>query len=277
MMKIIFAKKIGFCSGVKRAIRITEEALEENNPLVQFLGSLVHNEQVINLFQKKGVKFRKSLKEAKPGILIIQAHGTPPFKNSNKKILIRDATCPLVKKVQLIAGGFHKKGYQVIILGDKDHSETRGIKGHTNNKAIVVEDAKEAKGLPGFKKIGFVAQTTQSVEKFQEVLRVLKEKADKLVFENTICPEVASRQKELTKIIESTDGILIIGSRSSANTRRMVEKAKKFKKKVFWANSLEELILFEINGINKLGVVSGTSAPNWEINKIRRHLLNSDD
>ncbi|MFH1462703.1 MAG: 4-hydroxy-3-methylbut-2-enyl diphosphate reductase [bacterium] len=268
-MKIIFAKYIGFCSGVKRAILIANKSLENDKKPINFLGSLVHNEKVIEKFKKEGVKFIKSPKEAKSGTLIIQAHGFPPF---SKKITVRDATCPLVKKVQLAANSFYKQGFQVIIAGDKKHDEVKGIKGYTKNKALIIEGKEEVKKLSKFKKIGLVAQTTQSAKTYKTILEALKKKAGQFKWLNTLCPEVISRQKELDRILERCDGILVIGSRSSANTKRLAEKAERLKKKIFWINSLKELKKINFQNISYLGVVSGTSAPDWEIKKIKKWL-----
>lgn len=276
-MKIIFAKNIGFCSGVKRATLIAEKALKEDKKPIQFLGSLVHNEKVIERFKKKGVKFIKSLPEAKPGTLIIQAHGIPPLsKRFYKKLLIRDATCPLVRRVQLVANSLFKKGLQVIIIGDKKHSETKGIKGYTKNKAIIVEDEKQAKRLPRYKKIGLIPQTTQNLDTVNRILKILKTKVMGVNYINTLCPEVQTRQKEIKSIAKKADGILVIGSKGSANTKRLYQISKTSRKPVWWINSLQELKKINLKKCPTLGVVSGTSTPNWEIEEIKKYLKNYD-
>ncbi|MDP2909689.1 MAG: 4-hydroxy-3-methylbut-2-enyl diphosphate reductase [bacterium] len=270
-MKIIIAKNVGFCSGVKRAILIADKSLQNDPRPIQFLGSLVHNETVIKKFKRDGGKFIKNLKEAKRGTLIIQAHGFPPFK---KKLLIRDATCPLVKKVQLIANSLLKEGYKVIIIGDKKHSETKGIKGWCKNKALIVENENQARKLPKFKKIGVVVQTTQNLDNVNQVLKILKTKAEKIKYFNTLCPEVRARQQELNLILGKTDGIIVIGSKSSANTKRLFQICKNYKKPVWWINSFKELKMEDLKNLSVLGVVSGTSTPDWEIKKIRKRLKN---
>lgn len=271
-MKIIFAKHIGFCFGVKRAVALAANSLKKDKKPVWFLGSLVHNEKVLERFKRKNVKFILNPKQAQSGTLIVQAHGFSPFEN--KKISIRDATCPLVKRVQILAGSLYKKGYQVIIIGDKRHSETKGIKGYAGKEAIVIENEKQAGKLSKFKKIGVVAQTTQGLENFKRILKILKRKSRQVKCFNTICSEVSIRQKELNEISKKSQGILIIGSRSSANTGRLFQVAKKLKKKVLWVNSSEELKKKNLEGISVLGVVSGTSAPDWEIKKIKKWLVN---
>ncbi len=273
-MKIFFAKNIGFCSGVKRAVAITEGALKKDPQPVRFLGELVHNENVLEHFLKKGVRFGKKLPKVKKGTLIIQAHGRPPLPHL-PGITVKDATCPLVKRVQLAARDFHQKKYQVIILGDKKHSEVLGIKGYANKKTLVVKDEKEAARLPFIKKAALVVQTTQNQETFNKTLKILKKKIKELNYANTICPEVSARQKEIKDILEKCDAILVIGSRLSANTRRLAEKTESLGKKLIWINSLKELKsqMPQIK-CQKLGVISGTSAPDWEIDKIKKYLKN---
>lgn len=272
-MKIVVTKNIGFCSGVKRAISIAEKSLREDLKPVQFLGNLVHNEKVIEKFKKRGIKFVKNLKKFKKGTLIIQAHGFPPFSNKNKGITIRDATCPLVKKVQIAAQSLNEKGYQVIIIGDKKHSETKGIKGYTQNQAIIVENEEQAKKLPKFKKIGVVTQTTQNLDIVNKILKILKNKSKKIEYFNTLCPEVQTRQKEIKTIAKKVDGLLVIGSRTSANTMRLFQICKTLKKPVWWINSLKELKKLKIKNNITLEIVSGTSADNSEIEKIKKYLL----
>jgi len=276
-IKIIIAKNIGFCSGVRRAILITEKSLKTDSKPIQFLGSLVHNEKVIEKFIKKGVKFIKDVKEAKGGTIVIQTHGVPPnlSKKISQQIVIRDATCPLVKKVQLIANSLYRKGHKVIIVGDKDHAETKSIKGWSESQALIIENKNQARKLARYKKVGVVAQTTQSLDNVNRVLKILKNKVEKIKYFNTLCPEVQARQKELNSILKKVNGILVIGSRSSANTKRLVEITKKSKKPVWWVNSSEELKRKKLNNVSPLGVVSGTSTPDWIIREVINKLKNT--
>ncbi len=276
-MRTIFAKHIGFCSGVKRAVSLAENSLKKDKKPIWFLGELVHNEKVLEKFRKRRVKFISNPKRTKSGTLIIQAHGFPPFSEKiSKKLLIRDATCPLVKRAQLLVKFLEQKGYQVVIVGDKGHSETKGIKGYTRKGAIIVENEKQAGKLPRYEKIGVVVQTTQWPENFNKILKILKKKSRQIKWFNTICPEVNIRKKELNEISRRSQEILVIGSHLSANTKRLIQTAKKMKKKVFSANSLEELKKKKkkFKGVSVLGVVSGTSASDREIEKIKKWLEN---
>lgn len=275
-MKIFVAKNIGFCFGVKRAIEIAEKALKEGPSPVQFLGELVNNEVVIKKIKKKGGRFVPGLKQVKSGTLLIRAHGMPPF-SPPKNVLIKDATCPLVKRVQETAQSLRKEGYAVVIIGDKDHPEIKGIQGYVDNQAIIIEKARDVQKLKNFKKIGVVAQTTQNLDNIHQILKILRKRAKTVKWINTLCPEVFSRQRELREILKKAEGILVIGSRSSANTRRLAEIAKKAKKPVWRVNSLKELKKQKFNNMNSLGIVSGTSAPDWEIEKIKRYLISKND
>ena len=275
-MKIIFAKHVGFCWGVKRAITIAEKSLKKDPKPIQFLGPLVHNEKVIERLKKLGGKFippSRLESGIKSGTLILRAHGEiVDLKKTEKKIIIRDTTCPLVKNAQLKAQNLFEDGYQVIIIGDKGHPEVKGIKGRTEGQALVLENESQAKSLPKFKKMGVVSQTTQDLNKVNEILKILKNKAKKFKWVNTVCPEVVFRQKELSKISKKADGILVIGSRSSANTRRLAEIVKETEKPIWWINSLAKLKKINFKDVSSLGVVSGTSAPDWEIKKIKKWL-----
>jgi len=280
-MRVIFAKNIGFCSGVKRTIDIAKISLKKDSEPVQFLGNLVHNEKVMKDLKRKGGKIISSLGQVKPGTLIINAHGLqpshrPPTLETKiaKSVLVRDATCPLVKKAQLAARDLFKNDFQVIIIGDKNHPETKGIKGYAKNRAIIIENEFQAKKLPKFKRIGVVSQTTQNLDKVNQILKILKNKVKEFKWANTICPEVLVRQRELAGILKKANGILVIGSRSSANTNRLVEIVKKSKKPLWWINSLGELKKINLKGISSLGVTSGTSTPDWEIQRIRKYLKN---
>jgi len=266
-MKIIIAKNIGLCTGVKRALDIGYDSLKKDLKPVQFLGEIIHNEKVIKDFKIKGGKIIFDPKKAKKGTLVIRAHGIPPLIFT-KNIIIRDATCPLVKRAQEAAKTLSQKGYKVIIIGEKNHPEVKGIKGYVTGKAIIIENESQAKKLKKIKKAGIISQTTQSIEKVNKIIEILKNKTEKLEWINTLCPQVLSRQKELSEMIKKVDGILVIGSKSSANTQRLVEIVKNNKKPVWLTNSADNLKRSIFKEINILGVVSGTSAPNWIVEKI---------
>jgi len=270
-MRIIVAKNIGLCTGVKRALDIGYNSLEKDPKPVQFLGEIIHNERVIEDFRKKGGKTIFDPKKAKKGTLIIRAHGIPPLVFP-KNIIIRDATCPLVKRAQEAAKTLSQKGYKVIIIGDKNHPEVKGIKGYTIGKSVIVENESQAKKLKNLKKVGVITQTTQSTDKVNKILNVLRKKTGELEYINTLCPQVVSRQKEISEIIKKVNGVMVVGSKNSANTQRLVEIVKKYKKPVWLTNSANSLKMNWLKGTKSLGIVSGTSAPNWIIEGVIREI-----
>ncbi|MDD5145625.1 MAG: 4-hydroxy-3-methylbut-2-enyl diphosphate reductase [Candidatus Pacebacteria bacterium] len=270
-MKIIIAKNIGLCTGVKRTLDIADHSLEMDPKPIQFLGEIIHNEKVIKNFEKRGGKIIFNPKEAKKGTLVIRAHGIPPL-TFPKNILIRDATCPLVKRAQEAAKTLSQKGYKIIIIGEKNHPEVKGIKGYVNGEAIIIEKESQAKMLKKIKKAGVISQTTQSIERVDKIINILKDKTKELEWINTLCPQVLSRQKELSEIIKKIEGVLVIGSFTSANTQRLVEIVKKNKKSVWLVNSGKDLKKVDFKNISTLGIVSGTSVPDWEIEEIKKFL-----
>ncbi|MFH1401899.1 MAG: 4-hydroxy-3-methylbut-2-enyl diphosphate reductase [Parcubacteria group bacterium] len=298
-MKIILAEHLGFCTGVRRALEIARNTLKKKRRPVWFLGEIIHNEKVIKEIREKGGKIIVDPKEAKSGTLVIRAHGTRPLPQLDG-ILIEDATCPLVKRAQDVAKKLLEAGYKVVIIGEKNHPEVKGILGRVKDEAIVIKNERQAKRIAKSlsykktgKKLGVLAQTTQSQDNVNEIINVLKKKVKNLKWQNTLCPQVSSRQKELKKIMKITDGVLVIGSKTSANTQRLVDIAKKYdfrfagnpgnfslrkkyKKPVWCVNSSKELKNLSFGNISVLGVVSGTSAPDWEIEKIKKFLMTNN-
>jgi (E)-4-hydroxy-3-methyl-but-2-enyl pyrophosphate reductase len=270
-MKIIFAKNVGFCTGVRRALDISRKSLEKDKKPVQFLGEIIHNERVTNELKKSGGKIIKNPLLAKSGTLVIRAHGTPPLPKL-KGVLIRDATCPLVKRAQDAAKSLLAQGYKVIIIGERKHPEVEGIQGNIGEKGVVIENENEAKKLKNLGWVGLMAQTTQNIEKAEKIIGILEKKSKKLKWINTLCPQVTFRQKELLKILDKADGILVVGSKTSANTARLAKIAQKRAKKVWKINSTENLKRNLFSGVSVLGVVSGTSAPDWEVEEIKNWL-----
>lgn len=271
-MKVIIAKNIGFCGGVKRAVDIARKSLIKSPRPVQFLGEIIHNEEVLKEIESKGGRIVSDLKGVKPGTLVIRAHGTRPLPRL-KDVFIEDATCPLVKRAQEAAKTLLKEGYQVVIIGDKEHPEIKGIQGHVENKAIVIADESAAEKIKNTEKIGVVCQTTQNSQKVEKILEILKKKTKKFKFLNTLCSEVLARQKEIREIIAKANAVLVVGSATSANTNQLVKIAQAAQKPVWLANSVDDLKKnSDFKKTSVLGVISGTSTPDWLIERIKKYL-----
>ncbi len=270
-MKIILAKTIGFCCGAKRAWDLAQKSLKEDKKPVYFLGEILHNKEVIKILKKQGGIFISDPSKVEKGTLIIRAHGVGPFK-IKKSVLIRDLTCPFVKRIQKFAWQMSKEGYEVVIIGKKRHPEVRGIKEYAGEKAMVVENCLQAQKLKKYERMGVVIQSTFDKEKTEEILKILKKKAKNLNWINTLCPEVFKRQREALKLAKKVEVVLVIGSKKSSNTNTLVNLLKKTKKKIFWISHFKELEKISFSKISKLGIISGNSVPIWTIEKIYNKL-----
>jgi len=270
-------KNTGFCFGVERAFEMCVKSLKERPGNYYMLGPLVHNEHVVEKLKDLGMRYISSVKEASEGTLIIPAHGAGPevYQAARQKGLkIVDTTCPLVKKVQDLAKELQKGGYQVVIIGDKGHTEVASIQKSIGNRGVIVESINEVSKIKVVKPLGVVVQTTQNPVRVKEILKELKGKFKEIKVLNTLCPTVVSYQQGLKKLIKKVDLILVIGSKASANTMRLVEIAKNEKRPVYLVESdkLNEKLLKKISETEKIGIASGTSTPDWLIKGVIKRL-----
>jgi len=294
-MKITLSQFAGFCDGVKRAFE-TVSALVTENPgsdtfeyqgrkmkkPVFVLGSLVHNQDVVSKIEEKNIKkisieeFSKA-KKGEIGTIIITAHGIGPKVYAvaeEKEIAIIDTTCPKVIKVQRLAQTFIKKGYNLILVGDKDHKEVKSIYEWGEEKAFVVSNDKELEEInfdPG-QKIIILSQTTQSQDFLQSVYEYIRKKYKDVEIIDTICMETRQRQDELKKIAKASDAMVIIGSTESANSTRLFEISKKINPRSVFISRVGELDDNFFRGVEKVGVTAGASTPEWIISDVIEYL-----
>ncbi|MBC8436665.1 MAG: 4-hydroxy-3-methylbut-2-enyl diphosphate reductase, partial [Candidatus Omnitrophica bacterium] len=240
-MKISLAKSAGFCFGVKRAIEIALNAAKSHKN-VYMLGDIVHNEAVSEKMAQAGIKKAKRLLPGKDRVFLIPAHGIPLSMIKKARLLgygIIDATCPMVKQIHTIARKMENRGCRIIIIGDHKHDEVQGIKGYLRSKAIVIESLRNipAKKIQKIKKACVVAQSTQDVQRALQIITKLKQYIPDLKSSDTICSATKIRQEEITRMPLENDLMIIIGSRNSANTKRLYEISKSLNKKSYWINS----------------------------------------
>ena len=272
-LKILLASPRGFCAGVDRAIEIVKKALKKFGSPVYVRHEIVHNAQVVENLKKLGAIFVEELREIKDQSrpVIFSAHGVPksvPNEASLKKMFYIDATCPLVTKVHKEAEFLYKNGYEVILVGHKDHPEVLGTMGQLPKNYIkLVETVNDAKNinLNDIKKpVAYVTQTTLSVDDTKEIIEVLKEKFPKIKspIKEDICYATTNRQEAVKKIAPLCDMFFVVGSENSSNSQRLVEVAKKsgcVKSELIPFN--EKLPINLIAKCNKIGITSGASAP----------------
>jgi 4-hydroxy-3-methylbut-2-enyl diphosphate reductase len=270
-MKIRIAKKAGFCMGVRRAVNLVLSALNQGKYPIYTYGPLIHNPQTLELLNKLGVKIIRDLKDDFPsGVCIIRAHGIPPQEKEelSKKHEILDGTCPRVLKVQALAKKAISEGKEVVIIGDKEHAEIKGILGVLQNKGYVVSSFEDLKNLPELKNYVILSQTTQDEKLFKTLSQAILEKYPQGEIINTICKATEVRQNEVRNLSKISSSIIVIGGKFSANTNRLAEIAKKEGKKVYLIEKPEEIPLEEIKKNEIVGITAGASTPNWLINEV---------
>lgn len=282
-MKINLAKSAGFCFGVKRAVDIAIEITRKKQP-VYMLGDIVHNEDVVKMLTRRGIKKIKNLTPAnrpldKKGIFLVAAHGIPA-ELLNKALRygyeIVDATCPMVKEIHKIVIRMDRQGYKIIIIGDRDHAEVVGIAGQIKNKSIIIQEINDLnkKELSGIKKAAVVVQSTQNVQRVLKIRSALEKKLDDLKFFNTICAPTRIKQKEIRALPKANDLIIVIGSKKSANTKRLFQIAKSINKNTYWINTKDEIKRSWFRNVKSVGITAGASTPFANIKAIIEHIKN---
>ena len=221
-MKILIAKDAGYCFGVRDAVNMAYDTAKEHGE-VYMLGTIVHNERVIDNLDKAGAKVVKSIDEVPDGeTLLFRAHGTAPelwSKARNKNINLVDGTCPLVTEIHHEVRMLHQEGRKTIIIGDHGHDEVVAIAAQVE-KPIIVSNINEANKLRKMKKAGVVTQSTQMIENVQEIINILMTKVYDLRFINTICFPTRRNHQQIKELAIKSDVMIIIGSFTSANSKR---------------------------------------------------------
>ncbi|HEY5140443.1 MAG TPA: 4-hydroxy-3-methylbut-2-enyl diphosphate reductase [Methylococcales bacterium] len=262
-MKVVVAQKCGFCLGVKNAIRMARETLREHNE-VYSLGPVIHNEDVVRQLAEDGLKTVKTVERIPSGTVLIRSHGATIEeieKIKQKGLEIVDATCVLVKRVQKITKQLHDDGYQVVIIGDKNHPEVQAVVGHAPN-IVVVADESDLDKLPKDKKLGIICQTTQSPGHFGEMVGLIAKRGfSELKVVNTLCKEAINRQESAVELCKRVDIMFVLGGLNSANTRKLAELCKKYNLQTFHLQNWNELDKTILSGKTVAGVTAGASTP----------------
>ena len=277
-MKINLAKSAGFCFGVKRAIEMAMKTARGKKGVVM-LGDIVHNEQVVRKITEAGIRKIKRLKPEKGKILLIRAHGEPKkVFNSALRLgyKIVDATCPMVKEIHKIVNSMEKKGYTIIVIGDKKHDEVRGITGQLKKQYLIIEktDPMPLVNIRRIKKAAVVVQSTQNLSNALKIVELLEKYIPKLKFFNTICNPTRIKQAEMKDMPKNNSCMIIIGSKNSANTKRLYQISKSLNRKSWWVNSKEEIKPLWVKNAKSIGITAGASTPKETIDEVIRYLSN---
>jgi len=262
-MKILLAKDAGYCFGVRDAVNLAKKSGDDFQE-VYMLGDIVHNETVVDDLNKSGSKVVESLNdipEDKP--VLFRAHGTDPEtwkKAQKKKLNIIDATCPLVTEIHEEIKELELENRRTIIIGDHNHDEVVGIAAQVKDP-IIISCVDEAKELGKMKRAGVVSQSTQMIENVQEILNVLSEKVYDLRFVNTICFPTRRNHDQIKKLSNICDLMIVIGSFTSANSKRLTQLSLERNKNSFQVTCADDINESWFDGIESVGISAGASTP----------------
>ena len=268
---IQIASEAGACYGVERALRMVEDAAKTSPVPVHTLGPLIHNPRVVADLALKGVTVVDSPEESAGDTLLLRTHGVTPNEERQARKLchdVLDATCPFVKKVHLAASRLYREGYQVVVVGEAGHPEVEATLPHAPG-AVVVGDASEVADLPACKKIGVVVQTTQSRSNLERVVSALLGKAEEVCVVNTICDATSGHQGACAELAARADVMIVIGGKTSANTKRLAEIAAELCPRTYHIEGADELDPSWLDGAVLIGITAGASTPASQIDAVR--------
>jgi 4-hydroxy-3-methylbut-2-en-1-yl diphosphate reductase len=273
-MKVMIAKTAGFCFGVKRAIDIAFNIAREKRKGVYTLGPIIHNPQVVEKLKEEGIVPIKNISTKKDvTALIIRTHGIP--LGLSKKIAsigceIIDATCPFVKKAQYYAKLLNDEGYQVVILGEKNHPEVQSLMSYADNQSVVVN---AESSLPKLKnKVGIVVQTTQPLEALTKILSEIIKQAKEIKVYNTICNSTAFRLKETETMAARVDVMFVVGGKNSANTTQLASLCRSLSVPTYHIETSSEIKKSWLKGAKTIGITAGASTPMWIIREAEKRI-----
>lgn len=278
-MEIIIAEHAGFCGGVRRAYNMALQASQEDQSWYT-LGPLVHNQAVVQDLRNRSIPPVQDLNELDAGGVIIRSHGVHPqviSELNRKELKFKDATCPLVKRVHELALLLRGEGYEIVVFGDRDHPEVQGILGWCNNQALVVADINQAREMAAVKKLGVISQTTKNQEQYFEVIKELMYKADEVRSFNTICSASRQRQEAAIKVCHQVDLMIVIGDRTSSNTKTLVQECKNTGVKTILIQDVSDLNTGYLRGAQRVGITAGASTPDWIIKEVVNRMTHYDE
>lgn len=275
-VRVTVARSAGFCFGVRRAIEIARRAASGDGKVVM-LGDLVHNELVTSEIRRRGIRKISRLGDGRGKTVLIRAHGASATLYDSIRRAgygIIDATCPKVKEIHAIARADEKKGYRVVIIGDRDHDEVLGIRGNLEREPVLVQPVGRfpARRFEGVTRASVVVQSTQDRERVLRIVERIRSLVPEVIFHNTICAPTTSRQREARKLASQCEAVFVIGSHKSANTRRLYEISRKINRRTFRIDSWKQIAGHDLSGVEEIGVIAGASTPDSLIREVVEHL-----
>ena len=278
-MKILLAKDAGYCFGVRDAVNLAYDTAKKHGD-VYMLGDIVHNESVVADLNKAGAKVVKNIDEVPDGKpILFRAHGTSveTWKNAQSKDMnIIDATCPLVEEIHDEVKKLSKEGRKIIVIGDHGHDEVVGIASQVSD-AIIVSNIEEAMKLRKMKKAGVVSQSTQTIENVQKIISIIMTKVYDLNFVNTICFPTKRNQNQIKDLAKQCDVMIVIGSFTSANSKRLTLLAEEINDRSYQVTNADEIKVEWFTGAKTVGLSAGASTPDNIIDDVLNKIKTISD
>jgi small subunit ribosomal protein S1 len=275
-IEVIRSPHAGYCFGVKRAMRIIDQGIASFGVPIYTLGDVIHNPPEVARLRERGVRPVNTVTEVpEGGTLVLRAHGVPPTllrEAERRGVRILDATCPFVQRSQLLVRRIGEEGRQVIIIGDREHPEVQAVAAHASGEAIVVRNAEEAYALAPADRAGIVIQTTFSRAEAGNVIDILRQKIPDLSIHDTICEATESRRSAALELARRVDLMLVLGGRNSSNTKRLHQACAETGVRTRFVESPGEVQPSWFEGIERIGLTTGTSTPDWLIEAVLARL-----
>jgi len=278
-MEIIVAKNCGLCYGVKRALTIAKRTRRLESGDVSTLGDLIHNPRVIADLESSGIRSADAPGRLRPGgTVILRSHGVSPQVYSlltKKKLKIVDATCPIVRKIQELVRALAAENQQIVIVGNKEHPEIRGLIGYSRGKGVIIENELQARSLPVRKKRAVIAQSTQDLHLFEKVAAALVGRTSELKIFNTICLSTRTRQRSTSELAARVDALFIVGGKASSNTAKLFHISKRILPNTHFIENASQITSRMLRGAEKIGISGGASTPPEAIEEAVRKIQDS--
>lgn len=274
-MKIVVAKHMGFCGGVKRAVEMARSTADQSSGPVFTWGPLIHNPQVVRQLEEAGVRVASSPEDLQGEAFVVSAYGVERVVLDiarTRGMRIVDATCPVVIRAHTLALKLVEEGYDVIAVGDHGHPEMVTLKEALGDRVTIVHTLEEARQVKVGPRIGVISQTTQSQENFQRIVADLVVRTKEVKVINTLCPAITVRQVEANRLVREVDALVVIGGHQSSNTTRLSEIGRANGIPTYHVEVADELKEEWFEGVETVGVTSGASTPDWIIAEVLARL-----
>ena len=276
-VEVVIAPNAGACFGVVRAIKLGHQAAKRSKEeAVQAFGPLVHNPRSIQELESKGVEIVEDPDEIRNGTVILRSHGVKQeveaeFKRRGVKIV--DATCPLVKKPQRIASSLGQKDYFLVLVGNSEHPEVKGVLSYFGRPDyLVTYQPKDLERIPATAKVAILAQTTIEFKVLDEIYKSAQARFREVVLYNTICDATSVRQEEATTLAQKADVMVVVGGKNSSNTTKLVKICKGYQPLTYWIEDIAEVNPQWFKGKKKIGVTGGASTPQEYVDEVGTHI-----